>query len=614
MRNGAIRNDAGVQELYGRARLAYANRDFETALGLFQRVLLQIPDHVLANFHVGLIAHRTANSDFGRRFFARAVDELRLLAFTHGNDREVWLALICAVAGSADGDAIAETVRDARSLAGEDIAFLTDIGNQLVEYGHLEQGIALLGEALAIDGDCPLLLKNYGRAMTKLGRLEEAVTCYEKVLERLPDDASAYDALGMVFNHSNLNADKAAAAYRKAIEIDPNAVRYSQLADSLRLYGQFDAAVDALTEGVALCPPHEVPMKSEMLQQLGCNLELAGRKGEAETRWLEALELIRRQVTTGMKADILTSCREIRLLWRLGRRQEAVERYEKLKADATPRSFTYSPDTYPQDVDGAIARLQDIVAGRDVFLLLHGPSAKVLADRIDAFAGTDVCFMTGHSFEFFEKGVLGEIGAKVELAAVSNAMLMKAHRDQVETFLARDTRNLLLTCRFCFDQAGEANLNSREFETRYPDKLLFFPPPNVSLLPAPSSPLAFPLCNTLSSMLPFLVLGKARRVFLFGVDGVGRDAAGGDERFGTNNKYYRYTPADDHEKQMLALNLLADTLTFGFAAELGLIGVSLMYNLRIPPIFTVSPDSYIDLFPKIDIDTCIDMLRTADDV
>ncbi len=612
MHSAALRNDAEVEELYGRARLAYANNDFETALDLFQKILQRIPDHVMANFHIGLIAHRTGNSDFGRKFFARAVDELRLLAFAHGGDREVWLALICAVAGSADDDAIAEAVRDARSLAGEDVGFLQDIGNQLVEYGQFERGIALFEEALAIDPNCPLLLKKFGRAMAKLGRHDEAVTYYEKVLERLPDDASTYDALGMVFNHSNLNADKAASAYRKAIEIDPNAVRYSQMADSLRLYGQFDAAVEALTEGIALCPPYELPMKCEMLQQLGCNLELAGRRADAEQKWLESLDLTRQFLATCPKTDVLAICREIRLLWRLDRRQEAIDRYTALKADAAGRAFTYSPDTYSQDMAGALTRLHEIVGGRDVFLLLHGPSAKVFADRIDAFGGRDICFMTGHSFEFFEEGPLREIGAKVELATVSNAMLMKAHGDQIEAFLARDAKNQLLTCRFCFDQAGQTNLSSQDFEARYQSKMLFFPPPNVSLLPVPHSPLAFPLCNTLSTMLPFLVLGRPRRVFLFGVDGVGRDAAGGGERYGTNNKHYRYAPADDHEERMLALNLLADTLTFGFAAELSLVGVSLMYNLPIPPIYTVSPDSHIDLFPRIDIDACIEMLRASD--
>lgn len=319
MPSAVLHSGTDVEEFYGRARLAYANNDFETALDLFQKILQRFPDHVMANFHIGLIAHRTGNSDFGRGFFARAVDELRLLAFAHRGDREVWLALICALAGSAADDAaIAEAVGDARNLCGGDVAFLQDIGNQLVEYGKLDQGIALFEEALALDPDCPLLLKKFGRAMLKLGRHDEAVTYYEKVLERLPDDASTYDALGMLYNHSNLNADKAAAAYRKAIEIDPTPVRHGQLADSLRLYGQFDAAIEALTRGVALCPAHEVPMKCEMLQQLGSNLNLAGRRREAEAAWREALELTRRFRATVSKTDVLTACREVRLLWRCG--------------------------------------------------------------------------------------------------------------------------------------------------------------------------------------------------------------------------------------------------------------------------------------------------------
>ncbi len=69
-------------------------------------------------------------------------------------------------------------------------------------------------------------------------------------------------------------------------------------------------------------------------------------------------------------------------------------------------------------------------------------------------------------------------------------------------------------------------------------------------------------------------------------------------RHGRHPASYNYNP-DDYA---------VDTLTFDVAADLSLQGASLLFDLPVPEIYNVSPDSHLGLFPKIGIDECLEML------
>jgi len=597
--------------LFQRGQQAFEGGDLSGAMALFQQVLEQQPGHVMANFQIGQVARQTGNRELARYFFGKAVAGLRPAAYHEGNDHGLWLMLACAVAASGDADDLARVIADARDYMGDDARFLHALGSHLTGFDLALLGLELLEAAQARAPGDPAICKTMGHALAALGRNEEAVAQLQQAVAKMPHDPSLYDALAEIYGGSNLTADEAADWCRRGLCVEATPQRYLMLAERLRIQARFDAAIEALQEGLARCAPVHPRSQRDMLQALGVNLHLSGRQAEAMEAWEQALAQSKscRGQTTHAAHDLADGCMDVRLLWRLGRKDEAQAILHQLKGDGGPAGFVYSPSVYSQDIAAAIARLQALVSGRDVFVLQRGPSMRTLDAHIEAFAGLDVCFATAHSFAFFEQGMLARIDARVELAMVSNPMVLRGHSDQIAEFLDRDADNLLLSNRYCFEMAGADWSDSRAVEARHGDKLLLFPPPDTVLVPIPASPLHFPLCNTLSCTLPFLVLGGARRVFLFGVDGVGRDAAGGHERFGSGDAAYRFEATDDREKRALAQNLLVDTLTFDFAADLGIQGIAGLFDLPVPPIYTVSPDSHITLFPRIDIDRCIAMLR-----
>jgi len=595
--------------LFQRGQQAFAGGDLSGAMALFQQALEQQPDHVMANFQIGQVARQTGNRDLARQFFGKAVGGLRTAAYHEGDDHGLWLMLACAVAASGDGADVARVVADARDYTGDDAQFLHALGSHLTGFDLALLGLELLEAAQVRAPGDPAICKTLGQALAALGRNEEAIAQLQQALAQMPQDPTLYDALAGIYGGSNLTADEAADWYRRGLAVEATPQRYLMLAERLRIQARFDAAIEALQEGLARCAPTDPRTRRDMLHGLGVNLHLSGRRTEAMTAWEQALAQSCRGQATHTAHGLADICIDVRLLWRLGRKDEARAILQQLKGEVGPTDFVYASSVYSQDIAAAIARLQALVSGRDVFVLQHGPSMRTLDAHIEAFAGLDVCFATAHSFAFFEQGMLARIDARVELAMVSNPMVLRGHSDQIAEFLDRDADNLLLSNRYCFEMAGADWSDSRAVEARHGDKLLLFPPPDTVLVPIPASPLHFPLCNTLSCTLPFLVLGGARRVFLFGVDGVGRDAAGGHERFGSGDAAYRFEATDDREKRVLAENLLVDTLTFDFAADLGIQGIASLFDLPVPPIYTVSPDSHITLFPRIDIDRCIAMLR-----
>ena len=414
-----------------------------------------------------------------------------------------------------------------------------------------------------------------------------------------------------MYRRSNLTVHKSAEVCRRGLAVAPSRDLYDELSGALRLFARFDEAAEVLRQGQQFSKDRYGNVPLEFWFQLGEVLKLAGRRDEAlqahETT-LALCEILNQTPKPKKDVPMRMLAFELRTLWAMGRREEAMGKYQEIRQGWDPTNYIYELEHHAPDTPARLDRLAEVIGGRDVFVLMHGPSVAELEARIGEFADRDICFMTAHGFALFEERMLGRIGRQCDLAMVTNPMTMLAHFDQLEEFLRRDGDNLLLTGRKIFDLCERDDVNGDVMIDRYDDKLMLFPPPGSYLPPSPECPLYYPLCNTLSCMLPFLVLGGARRVFLFGCDGTSREAADGHHRYGTGEDSYRYQPEDEAEERMLALNLLVDTLTFDEVADLSLQSAAFLYNRPIPPIHNVSPGSHLQLFPKIDVDGCLAML------
>lgn len=579
----------------------------EQALECFETVLGGDPDHALANYQVGMIGFRLFNQDLANRFLGKAAEKLAAQARNGGLEHQAWLTLIhCLVALGRPKDAD-DTARAAVAAFPNDPDVYLAVAKFVVQMGLHDVAVTLLERCIAAGKDDAVVYSELGTALAATARESEAFAAVERAIELAPEESDYYLQLGQMYQGSNLTAGRAVEAYRRGLAAAPSNELYVNVGNTLRICGQFDEAAETLREGLAFCSPNSPAASVEIKYLLGQVLRLAGRHGEAVKEWDAALETCRILSQWSDQAVRFVG-QELRLYWALGRRDEGLALFEALRGGRSPEKYFYDPCNYLADTPRRLRQLKEVIRGRDVFILMHGPSVEDLGARIADLAGRDVCFMTAQGFTLFESSMLAKIGREVEIATVTNPMTMSKHYDQVQEFLARPTRNMLLTSRYCLNQCEQEEENGRRTEGAFDRKLLYFPPPATVLPPSRTSPLSFPLCNTLSCMLPFLVLGEAKRVFLFGCDGTSRESVDGHYRYGTGHADYRYEPKNEEEKRMLAQNLLVDTLSFDEAADISLEGASALFDLPVPPIYNVSPQSHLNLFPKIRIEACFEMI------
>ena len=97
-------------------------------------------------------------------------------------------------------------------------------------------------------------LGNLGAALAVLGKQQEAISCYKKVIKLDPGNASFYHNLGGAYYQQG-KASKAVSAFRKAIKINPSyADAYKNLGNAYYEQGYYSEAVDCYKKVTKLSP------------------------------------------------------------------------------------------------------------------------------------------------------------------------------------------------------------------------------------------------------------------------------------------------------------------------------------------------------------------------
>jgi len=93
---------------------------------------------------------------------------------------------------------------------------------------------------------------NLGSALDREGRHDEAMFCYEKVLEIVPTYAAAYYGIGTIWLERG-NLTKAIDRLQTAVELDPeDAASHAHLGKAYLLAGQFDLAEPSLNRAIEI--------------------------------------------------------------------------------------------------------------------------------------------------------------------------------------------------------------------------------------------------------------------------------------------------------------------------------------------------------------------------
>ncbi|EWY42822.1 hypothetical protein N825_00985 [Skermanella stibiiresistens SB22] len=495
---------------------------------------------------------------------------------------------------------------------------LLEAGNRLSE---AETACGAMVRAVPV---VPSMLLRLARAQTSVMRYDRAIETLDALLELDPLNPEAWLLMGEVAANSYDRIDLAVSAHDRAVELAGSdievllkAARYFRYnRDFERAAGLFRRMVELdgrVTFRPDFCRDYaeclrETGHADEALRIAALGLEIYGKmKREAphETwEWLSVLQ-----------ADILLQA---------GVRDKAAEVLRSIPMLRPTSGSPYGRSDYLPDTGARLERFRRIVENRDVVVALQGPSLAMLEERIDELADLDIRYATVSIFPPVEDRVLARIGRQVDILSILNMAVTRSWYDELTAFLTRTTPNLLITQPYALGTLTEHGTTQAEFLARYDERLLYAP---ANAGPGfPSRPLHVHASNTLSGFLPALVMGRPRRIFIFGADGGGSpevsrrpyffyadintDETEVAEDFLTRPDMIDYRGRPDRLNEVNR-RLMVDAINCDKFLDLSLMTLRESLGVPTPPIYNVCPHSVYGLFPRINVDEAIAMLTSG---
>jgi len=185
--------------------------------------------------------------------------------------------------------------------------------------------------------------------------------------------------------------------------------------------------------------------------------------------------------------------------------------------------------------------------------------------------------------------------------------IIKQQREAFIEFLSRDGLNILITIPRVLDALGFEMPAFPELEKRFGHRFLYYDGFDRLSPPTPRYPLRYIAGNALSHLINFAVLGRPRRIFIFGADGTVPPGQSALTHYRADSPDFG-RKIDGSMRDAIAASLAGDAKTFNHIAEMNLLATEAVFRIARPPIYNVSPDSAIDLFPRISYDEALDIL------
>lgn len=223
-------------------------------------------------------------------------------------------------------------------------------------------------------------------------------------------------------------------------------------------------------------------------------------------------------------------------------------------------------------------RLQRIIGGRSIGLLLHGASVKAMETGIQEVGYGDMCWASLNYFTLLEKQILGRIGDRLSIIAMfSEQSLARRHKDIIQ-FLKRPEDNLLITSSFILNNIPDYQTFIRLFR----DKIYL-----TEGLPVPWE--AERKANSVALLLNELVASGVNKINIFGMDGIGKGPTAMQEK-----QSYCYSPTIFQPGRFTSIR--KDTVDFNKAFP----KVLAYWKARnfSPEIINYNQQSYIKVFPR----------------
>jgi CHAT domain-containing protein/Flp pilus assembly protein TadD len=313
-----------------------------------------------------------SRGNIGSFLIAKNISEAELVAWLHGFGERV-------LASSAVHDELA--------------ARLVQLGETASgELGQVSQSIGrlLLGKEKNEDlgsQDAESLL-NQGYELEKLGKLEEAIILYEKILEFKPDYSKAWNYRGIALLHLGKYSE-AIVSYEQAVEIQPDYYQaWCNRGNVLAHLGKYSEAIASYDRALEIQPDYYLAWH--------CQGTALGRLGKYE----QGIASYERALEIQPDNYLAWYNRGVTLLVNLGRKEEAINSFDRAlqyKSDfqeaffsrgtalsnlrryeeaiaSYERALEYKPDYYSAWINRGVAAGKS--ASQDPFLANLSPIAK----------------------------------------------------------------------------------------------------------------------------------------------------------------------------------------------------------------------------------------------
>ena len=172
---------------------------------------------------------------------------------------------------------------------------------------------------------------------------------------------------------------------------------------------------------------------------------------------------------------------------------------------------------------GDMQKIKNVIKNRICCVVSKGKSIEKLQNNITHYRHRDLCWVSSNQFEYVEDAIISQIGKNFDLIADCTTVDRKdTYEPNIRIprflkFLERKDNNLLMISRLtqqqCFLDYGR-----KDILEKYKDKIVLID----DLFSIPQAPKEIwdkpPNSNTL--LFAFLVAGGAKKIMVFGMDGL----------------------------------------------------------------------------------------------
>jgi tetratricopeptide (TPR) repeat protein len=612
----------------GQARLALERRDFAQADTYYRAVVHQAPDNAEALLGLSRALLMTGQLDSAAEAVSRVIasrpkdpeahivqasifrntgnSEAELTALKRAirhapTDSRVWGELTTALERVLGPEAAIEYLENNRGAVPKGVTMDLRKAQLCVSAGQFRKVDLIVRRMLSFLEADPDSIGDHilvARCLAEMGQENVALELLRTLTKRHRITASPFIALADLLRGENTTVSEAILNLQHALTLQPDNPRLLRnLADCHARQSRYNDAADLLITALQMTREAAVPDYF----RLGTVLRHAGRAAEADKYLQEALAKASKEVTDSggdMKERATRSAIVARILIALGRREQAFDHYKRMVQECSGGRLSYDPGLYLPSTPTRLEHLRNRINGRDTLILSHGPSISALAGWGDLLGSLDVCVAAVNRFRVFETGFLSRSGRTVDVLLETHYKAVRQLVDQILGFLERPTNNLFIANRWVMDRLGSSCPSRNEFERRFDDKLLYFGGAGGIQPATPYDPLRYVYGNSLSVLISLMVIGGAKRIFVFGADGGIPHGDSGSTHYGCHKDEFRFDMTDDM-REAVSASLRADAMEFPDIIETGFMTAEGLFGVKPPPVFNVSPNSRLDAFPKI---------------